>query len=272
MRTGMLILWGVLQGVCLVGQVRPTCQPVSNVPQNFAGVLPLPFSPSIYPEGGIRDTACLNTYFQYTFTLKVPETFTLQGVAVPINNIALHPDTAVSGLPRGLSYVCNPPNCVFPKATAGCVMLYGTPDNPADIKTHNLSIRGTLNSFLPIPISFPDSALIAPGNYFLHVRPEGSAACKTSNIRELAATRLQVRNVPNPFSNATEIEVTSRIRGRFDFRVYDFTGNLIWREPIQLYEGDNRIPFQNRNLPNGIYIYSLTDGINSVSRKMVIHR
>lgn len=272
MRIGMLILWGVLQGTFLVGQVRPTCQPVSNVPQNFAGVLPLPFSPSTYPEGGIRDTACLNTYFQYTFTIRVPETFTLQGASLPVNNVTLHPDTAIAQLPKGLNYACNPPNCVFPKASSGCIILYGAPENPTDVKTHNLSIRATLNTALSIPVNFPDSSLFAPGNYLLHVRPEGSPACKTSNTRELAATRLQVRNVPNPFSGDTEIEVSSRIRGRFEFRVYDFTGNLILRDPMQLFEGENRIHFSAHNLPNGIYIYTLTDGINSVSRKMILHR
>lgn len=272
MLRGLLILWCMLQVSWVLGQVRPICQPATNIPQNFAGVLPLPFTPAGNPGGGIKDTACLNTYFQYTFTIRVPETLTLQGVAVPVNNVTLHPDTAIASLPKGISYACNPPNCIFPKSSSGCIVLYGSPENPTDVKTHNLSIRGTLNSFLPIPVSFPDSTLFAPGNYFLHVRPEGSLSCKTSNIRELAATRLQVRNVPNPFSGETEIEVSSRIRGRFEFRVYDFTGNLILRDPVQLFEGENRIRFFASELPNGIYIYTLTDGINSVSRKMVLHR
>jgi len=273
MRRALNTLLGLFLVVWMQGQVRPTCQPAANVPQSFAGgVLPLPYSPSGNPGGGIRDTACLNTYFQYTFTIKVPETVTLQGVSMPVNNVALHADSAVANLPKGMQYACNPPNCVFPKAGVGCLILYGAPENPTDAKTHTLSIRGTLNSLVPLPLSFPDSTLFAPGNYFLHVRPEGSLSCKTSNTRELAATRLQVRNIPNPFSSETEIEVNSRIRGRFDFRVYDFTGNLILRDPVQLYEGQNLIRFSADDLPNGIYIYTLTDGLNSVSRKMVLHR
>jgi hypothetical protein len=81
-----------------------------------------------------------------------------------------------------------------------------------------------------------------------------------------------MRNTPNPFHDLTTIEVNSGFRGRFEFRVSDFTGRVMHREPVQIYVGDNRIPFDGGGLPNGIYIYTLSDGIHSVSRKMVLHR
>lgn len=273
MRSWLFVLF-FLPGILLNGQgTVPTCQPDTTIADTLYGVFPLPYSPTRNPLGGISDTACLNTYFQFVFTLRIPEAFVIPNVgSVPINTVSMHPDTAVANLPAGLDYVCNPPNCIFPKASEGCIILFGTPTNPQDVKVHDLKIRGLLSSFIPIPITFPDSTFFAPGNYFLHIQPAGSPACTPSSVSELAATRLQLRNVPNPFSSTTDIEVISGIRGRFDFRVFDFTGNMIHREPVQIFQGENRISFNGSNLPNGIYIYTLTDGLTSVSRKMVLHR
>lgn len=269
----LLFLLMLAPAVWLTAQTgTPTCKPDTTLADTLYGVFPLPYS-SRNPTGGISDTACLNTYFEYVFTVKVPDVFPIPGIGeFPIVSVSLNPDTAVANLPQGLDYVCNPPTCIFPKGTSGCIILYGSATNAAQVGRHDLKIRGLVSSFVPIPVTFPDSTLFAPGNYYLYIQPEGSPACKPSSINELAATQLQMHNVPNPFSSLTEIEVNSGIRGRFDFRVFDFMGKVMHRETVQIYQGQNRISFDGSQLPNGIYIYSLTDGLSSVARKMVIHR
>lgn len=259
-------------GTALMAQQTVTCVPDATLPDTAVGVFPVPYS-KITPKGGISDTACLNTYYDFVFTLSVPKSFNagLFGT-IPVNSIQLSTTKAVENMPTGLSYTCNPPNCVFPSGTKGCIIIAGTPTDPANVGQTDLKIKGQVNSVLPIDITFPNAQLFDEGNYYLYVRPQGSAACRTSSTRELAATKLRMGNVPNPFTGSTQIEVEAEIRGQFDFRVYDLTGRMIQRRPVQIIQGINRIPFAANNLPPGLYVFTLTDGLNTVSRKMVIGR
>ncbi len=257
-------------GTALMAQQTATCKPDASLPDTAVGVIPLPYS-ATNPKGGIADTACLNTFYDFVFTLAIPKTITLSGITLAINNVTIATSGAVKNLPSGLSYTCNPPNCVFKSGEKGCILIAGTPNNAINLGQNDLKIDGLVNSFLPVPVTFP-SEQFAAGNYYLYVRPQGSAACRTSSTRELAATKLRMGNVPNPFTGSTQIEVEAEIRGQFDFRVYDLTGRMIQRRPVQITQGINRIPFEANNLAPGLYVFTLTDGLNTVSRKMVIGR
>jgi hypothetical protein len=269
-----LILFGLLFSAGIFAQSIPTCKPIANLPDTAVGVFPLPYDAKLAPKGGISDTACLNTYFQFPFTIAVPATFNVAGIgALPINSIALNPKTAVGNLPAGLQYVCNPPSCVFLRATKGCVVLYGSPTDAATVGRNDLKITGLVNTVIPIEVTFPSAQISTPGNYYLFIRPKGSPACKPLSTDDLlAATKLKVTNWPNPFSGSTQIEIDSELRGRFDLRVFDLLGKMISRQPLDLIKGINRVTYEAENLMPGIYVYSITDGFNTVSRKMVVER
>lgn len=257
-------------GSVLMAQQTATCKPDASLPDTAVGVIPLPYS-AANPKGGISDTACLNTAYDFTFTLAIPKSITLSGLTLSINSVSIATSGAVKNLPSGLSYTCNPPNCVFKSGEKGCILITGTPNNPINLGQNDLKIDGLVNSFLPVPVTFP-SDQFAAGNYYLYVRPQGSKACLTSSTQELAATKLRMGNVPNPFTGATQIEVEAEIRGQFDFRVFDLMGRSLYRRPVQISQGINRIPFEANNLAPGLYVFTLTDGLNTISRKMVIGR
>ncbi len=264
------IIFVFLLKALVFAQTTVSCKADPKLPDTAAGVFPLPFS-ATNPKGGISDTACLNAYFNYTFTIAVPKTFNAGIIGtIPITNIQLSTTTAVKNMPTGLTYTCNPPNCTFPAGTKGCVIIYGTPTNPANVGRTDLQITGLVNSILPIEVTFPNAELFAAGNYYLHIKPAGSPACKTSSTRELAATKLKMINWPNPFSGSTEVQVEAELRGRFEFRVYDFLGKMIHRREVQLARGINRISYDANNLAPGVYVYTITDGVNSASRKMIV--
>lgn len=266
-----LLLAVALNVTSALAQTIPTCKPAATLPDTVAGVFPLPYEPTTNPKGGISDTACLNTYYEYVLSVVVPPVFTAPGIgSLPLNRISMPTTNAIQNLPTGISYACNPPNCVFERNTKGCVILYGTPSNVANIGANNLIITGTVSSILDIPVTFPSTALGLPGNYFLYLRPSGSPACKTLSTNELLATRLKMTNFPNPYTGITQIEIESELRGAFDLRVYDFTGKIIHRQPVDLQRGINRFSFDGSQLAAGIYIYTLTDGLHAVSRKMVV--
>lgn len=246
----------------------PPCKPDPKLPTGLFGIFPenIAWHPAM---GTILDTACLNSYFEEVLTVKLPTASNLlgfQGQLLP--SITLSLDTAALNLPKGIHLACDPPNCQFNAGTTGCITVRGVLDGGTEVGVRGISVKGVFNvPTIPLDSLFQNSVRLA-----LYLLPDGSPACKPSNISELAATQLLMRNTPNPFQYETAIEINSGFRGKFDFRVYDFSGKLMHRQPVQLLKGDNSIPFDGSHLPNGIYVFTLTDGLNSVSRKMVIHR
>lgn len=255
-----------LQGFAQTG--TPPCKPDPKIPAGVFGILPEQLA---WPRGigTILDTACLNSYFEEVLTIKLPTAVNLLGVQGQfLPNITLTLDSAALNLPKGIQIACDPPNCQFNAGATGCVTVRGVLDGGAEVGVRSIAVKGVFNiPTVPLDSLFQNSVRLA-----LYLLPDGSPACKPSNVSELAATQLLMRNTPNPFQHETTIEINSGFRGKFDFRVYDFSGQLMHRQPVQLLKGDNRILFDGSHLPNGIYVFSLTDGLNSVSRKMVIHR
>ncbi|MEY4105873.1 MAG: hypothetical protein RL181_215 [Bacteroidota bacterium] len=251
----------------------PPCKPDPKLPEGAIGIFPNQLAYSISHTGTVRsDTACLNVYFEQVFTVKMPKPALF--AAFPGVNpllLSLSIDSTALNIPKGMGIACDPPSCVFPLGSTGCVAVRGVPTYSLETGPRQISIQGIF-SMGGIRMTVPDSGWYAGGTFSLHILPEGSPACKPSNTSELAATKLLMRNTPNPFQDITTIEVNSGFRGRFEFRVSDFTGRVMHREAVQIYVGDNRIPFDGGALPNGIYIYTLSDGVHSVSRKMVLHR
>ena len=71
----------------------------------------------------------------------MPNEIEIGGNPLALDRVELETSGAVLGLPTGLTYGCNPPSCVFPKDTEGCVNLYGTPTG--DVGDYPLEIVAT---------------------------------------------------------------------------------------------------------------------------------
>lgn len=160
----MRTLFTLLLAVSLqAGLYAQTCTPLNPFPYEF--IYPLPYQDGV-PGSGITDTALVNVPFETVFQIQAPSEFTFNGVTLPVISFSLATTGAIAGLPPGLTYACNPPNCVFNALTPACVSIYGVTDQAG---IYDLEITGTLVSILPIPVSFPDPAIF-PGNYYLHVQ------------------------------------------------------------------------------------------------------
>ncbi len=218
------------------------------------------------PAVGINKKACKNTPFDFVFSISVPESFLYQGISIGLNSIKI---LTIDSLPLGLNFQCNPPNCLFPKNTRGCVLVSGTPTNanpaPKDfnllIKAEIATIIGTLNE------SFPGTLL--PGQYTLTLLPQGDPACVTNNT-DLSAEGVWIRNQPNPFNGFTQIVVGTRSGGDFDFSITNLTGQLIYQKNISLLAGDNQFEFDGSQLAAGFYFYTLAQNSKILSGKMAV--
>jgi hypothetical protein len=249
-----------------------TCIPDPSFQDSLPGVYPLPFDLATNPNGGIQDSACLNKDYQYNLTAVVGDSLTLGATILLLDSLQI---LEVNGMPEGFSYACNTPGCKFLKNEIGCAAIYGKAANPADLGQHNLTISAMIwVSGLPngIPLTFPNPA-IAPGNYYLYILEENSPNCVVyTNVSEVNSDFESIRNLPNPFSGITTIEIDSREAGAYQFQVTDMLGRVLHTRGVQINSGLNSIEFDGSNLPDGLYIYSFSNGQSRVARKMLISR
>src|SRR5205823_5429951 len=79
----------------------------------------------IYPDSltGLSP-AVQGVPYNQVLQIRVPPDTVFLGSTVPIDSVRL---LSFTGLPPGLTLVCNPPSCVFNGGTNGCALISGTP-------------------------------------------------------------------------------------------------------------------------------------------------
>ncbi|MEM7574954.1 MAG: T9SS type A sorting domain-containing protein [Bacteroidota bacterium] len=245
------------------------CTPDPDLPDGTI-IDPLPES-EMFPDAGIQDTACVNTDYSTVLTFVAPQSVVVQLLGeVPIDSIVVT-EEGVTGLPTGLSFSCNPGNCVFYPDSVGCIGIDGIPAAGTE-GTYDLGISVTVFSgILSLDYTLPDETL-APGNYFLNVREEGSAACDPSSIVEGTSAGLSLQLAPNPAATYTELMVQSEQARLTEVRLYNTTGQLVQSAVWQLIPGGNRYRLETSDLPLGLYTAVLTDGRQGVSTRLLVQR
>jgi len=250
-----------------------TCVRDSSLLTDTVLISPRPYT-AAHPVYGIW-AACIGQPYEQSVTIKIPPTYTIQGTALTLTNASIATSGAVTGLPTGITYKCDPPNCVFNANTLGCILLYGTPTDPAQAPdTVELKIAATVAAIIPpnipfsFPLSFPDPTL-APGNYYMMVRSAGTC---TSSAYDFGSPITSVKNSPNPFGQQTVIEVESSVADGFHFEVLNVLGQRVHSQMVELSTGPNQFTFDAGHLPNGTYYYSLSNPAGKVSKMLVVSK
>lgn len=213
--------------VCLALQsTAQNCTPDSNIPDDAFGVYPLPYDENESPDGGITDSACLNHRFEFVFTAIAGDSFTFGTTRLPLDSLSMPKTGGISGLPKGISYACDPPNCTFPKQSKGCVILKGTVKDASEVGNHTLKLSGTLyanGSPSGLKLSFP-SPLIAPGTYTLTVLDDNAGKCQKLDVPTM--TDVSINTYPNPSNGLVRVEMPSEFTNT-NVTVYSNTGSLV---------------------------------------------
>ncbi|MEM9916536.1 MAG: T9SS type A sorting domain-containing protein [Bacteroidota bacterium] len=267
----------VLLLLCSFQSQAQTCMPNPDVVDSSAFVLPIPYD-SDEQIGGIVDTACVNNYYETALTFEVPATLSLGGFTITVDSVELDPDNpdAVMGLPEGLQYTCNRPDCKFISSvdSTGCALIFGTPTSNNTLGDFPLQI--TIRAYTaigPQNIIFPNSDLPnADGEYIIHVGPENSPSCTLVSAEEVYKESFSVQANPNPFAYFTNINVDAVEEDDLELMVFNLLGRQVFQRNIHVFEGRNTFEFDATDLPAGIYLYALTDGKNVITKKMLINR
>ncbi len=160
------------------------CLPDSTIRDSAVGVYPKPVSPT-NPNGGITTPACINKPFSFNLTVKISDTVSVPGVPFPVNlnSAKIATSGAIMGLPEGISYACNPPDCSFPKNSIGCLILQGTPTSANAPGIYKPVITITLSTlFGNIELEYPGEFF--PGEYLLTLLDENCAVSTENYGRE----------------------------------------------------------------------------------------
>jgi hypothetical protein len=262
MKKTVLFLLAVL-GASWAG--AQTCEPDLTILGTDEVVRPAPYS----PDNPTINTApaCIGEDYTQSFTIQVPDTFTYNGFPLPIDSVTMGPN-AISGLPAGLTYLCDPSNCHFPKNTLGCILIYGVPAGPTG--QYEITIQVSVHTpSLPFPVPLTLPGGVAPDNqYFIVVNPAGQCDVGTNTLPTYISS---VVNAPNPFSGETTFTVEALVQGEYQFEVFDLVGRRVHARTIQLTPGTNRFGFDAAHLAGGAYYYSLSNRQGRVARLMVVN-
>ena len=246
---------------CTPGQISP----------DTAIILPIPFN-SATMVGGL-DSTCIGRSYEQVLTALSPSSIPFAGNEIAVDSLSLDLEGAVEGLPPGFDYACNPPNCVFIPDSVGCVVIFGEADETVPPGTYELVLNVNAFNFI-----FPNGASLEfPGDfgnpnesYFIDIADEASCDLSTSTSE---FQRSFVSNLsPNPTDSYAELRVNSLKDMDTQFVVLDVLGKVVQQRKVAIQVGQNDIPLEVHNLPQGLYILSLTDGKEFISHKLVVER
>ncbi|MBP9151556.1 MAG: T9SS type A sorting domain-containing protein [Flavobacteriales bacterium] len=78
--------------------------------------------------------------------------------------------------------------------------------------------------------------------------------------------------VPNPNAGTAVINFSSKFGGDYQFVIRDVTGKEVSRTTLYAAAGDNRFNFDGSTLSSGLYTYSLSNGVNVLTQRLVISK
>lgn len=247
------------------------CMPDPIYQDSSAGVYPLPFNAETNPDGGIDKSACINSPYQFVFTIKIDSTIEFGGTEYPFDSLVVQ---AVNNMPIGFDYACSTPNCTFLGNSVECAVIQGTATSENAPGEYSIEIAGTAYTNIggapfPLEITFPNP-LFFEGEYILTLLEEGNPDCFITDVEDLATPILGLSNTPNPFTGFTNVNIASQVTGDFQFSVHDIFGKQVYVNKVNLQEGQNTIEFDGSGLSAGLYVYSFSNGTAVVSNKMMI--
>lgn len=200
--------------------------------------------------------AYLGVPYSTDIQFRVPLDTVYNGLPAQIVSIAV---ASVTGLPPGFTYTCTPSNCTFPGNSNGCMLLQCA--NPTVTGAYpivvNLTVSGTV-------FGFPQTIPATNDNYTIYVENNVGIISANSNTFSVG------QNLPNPANGLTEIPVTMPVSGLVDLKVSDLIGKVVYSTRVAAQKGMNSIPVNTSAMRKGIYVYTVTTGANSISKRMII--
>ena len=222
----------------------------------------------IYPDSasGISPAYVGQLYNQNITIITPIDTFVANplggaDILVTIDNIDL---TNVTGLPSSFSYECDPPNCSFSGGTIACAELYSAGPSSSEIGSHQI-IFATTTYVSNVPFINTTTQDDVIDYYYLNI------SSSTNTINKFNDFTFELKDIfPNPVNNNAKIQFISGSSADIVFTVFNYLGEKIEERNIAATRGINDIEISANDYANGVYLYSINNGIQLVSKRMII--
>ena len=222
----------------------------------------------IYPDSvtGLSP-AYVGQLYNQNITIIVPSdtsvvlTAGTSAISVTIDNIDL---TNVTGLPATFSYSCDPPTCSFSGGTIACAQLYSAGPASSEIGSHQI-VFATTTYVSNVPFINTTTQEDVIDYYYLNV------TSATSIINQFNDFTFELKDIyPNPVNNNAKIQFILGNSTDIVFTVFNHLGQKIEEKNIAASRGVNNIEISANDYGNGIYLYSINNGVQIESKRMVV--
>lgn len=215
--------------------------------------------PGIYPDSATGlPHAFVGIPYSSVIQVFVPLDTVYNGFPATIDSINA---TNVTGLPPGFTYICTPSNCSFPGGTSACILLQGPAPTTGMIGTYPILVE--LDVYGRV-FSIPQTIQDVNDNYSIVIE-------STTGLWSVSNGSFAVKqNSPNPFGRYSNIPVNSKVNGYINLKITDLLGNVVLNQQRSVQKGINNISVDALNFEAGIYLYTISDGKNSVTRRLVV--
>ena len=219
----------------------------------------------IYPDSATGlPNAMVGQAYNEVITIISPldTTITFIGipVAVTIQTIEL---TSVTGLPNSFSYDCATSNCTFAGGSTSCAVLTSPSPTAAEIGSHQIIMNTTTTVDAGTwGIQTQDDVI---DYYYIEVTNA------TSVVNQFNDFTFELKGIyPNPVQNTAKIQFISGNSADVTFTVFNYLGEKVEERNITASRGVNDIKINAQNYTNGVYLYSINNGTQIVSKRMII--
>ena len=171
--------------------------------------------------------------------------------------------TNVTGLPPSFSYACDPSSCDFPGGTIKCAEVYSNNvTDPAGF----YPITFETTAHLDAPFIGAVDCMFVEAGYAIEIVDN-----TTSIIHQFNNQTFELRSpFPNPVENHAKIQFISGKSDDIVFRVYNLLGKQIYLRKIRATRGVNTIDINTSSYSEGIYLYSINNGNQVLTKRMVV--
>ena len=173
--------------------------------------------------------------------------------------------TNVTGLPPNFNYACDPVSCIFPGGEIKCAKLYST-SNPivSDIGVYNVIIATEIHtSDIPFLQNYTINDTI---DYYTI-----TISALSSVFDKLYENSFELKDIlPNPVNSNAKIQFISGNSADVVFTVFNHLGEKIEEKHIAASRGVNDIEVSANDYANGMYLYSINNGMQIESKRMII--
>ncbi len=223
-------------------------------------------APGIYPDSvtGLS-LAYVGQAYNEIITIITPLDTTVMYNGIPIAVTILTIElTSVTGLPASFSYDCESGNCTFAGGATSCAVLSSPSPDFSELGLHQIIMNTTTTADAGIGIPITQDDVI--DYYYIEVL-NGT----TSTLNQFNDLTFELKGVfPNPAVNNAKIQFISGTPEAVTFKVYNLLGEEIESQFIDSQRGVNTIIVNTTSYSEGMYLYSINNGKQVLTKRMII--